>query len=212
LRPVLLRDLCEEGSALVPLFILILVCVFKRVFMKKHFFAMAFTAIAVGGMTCAANADTTTVSGGTVNFTGQVVNAACSVSADSVDQTVTLGQVRTSKLTAAGMVANQKENFSIKLEDCDTTVSQNAAVIFNGQQDSTLAGSLANTAGAGSATNVALQLYGPDGQVLNIGDTSGAIVLIDGENTVPLSVDYIATGAATAGNVAATATFSMVYS
>ncbi len=62
------------------------------------------------------------------------------------------------------MVANQKEDFSIKLEDCDTTVSQNAAVIFNGQQDSSLAGSLANTAGAGSATNVALQLYGPDGQ------------------------------------------------
>nr|WP_226779609.1 fimbrial protein [Klebsiella aerogenes] len=120
-----------------------------------------------------------------MNFTGQVVNAACSVSADSIDQTVTLSQVRTSKLTAAGMVANQKEDFSIKLEDCDTTVSQNAAVIFNGQQDSSLAGSLANTAGAGSATNVALQLYGPDGQVLNIGDTSGAITLINGENTVP---------------------------
>ncbi|HFZ0985470.1 TPA: fimbrial protein BcfA [Klebsiella aerogenes] len=180
--------------------------------MKKHLLVMVMTAMTAGGMTCAANADTSTVSGGTVNFTGQVVNAACSVSADSIDQTVTLSQVRTSKLTAAGMVANQKEDFSIKLEDCDTTVSQNAAVIFNGQQDSSLAGSLANTAGAGSATNVALQLYGPDGQVLNIGDTSGAITLINGENTVPLSVDYVATGAATAGNVAATATFSMVYS
>ncbi|HIE4918379.1 fimbrial protein BcfA [Klebsiella aerogenes] len=180
--------------------------------MKKHLLAMVMTAMAAGGMTCAVNADTSTVSGGTVNFTGQVVNAACSVSADSIDQTVTLSQVRTSKLTAAGMVANQKVDFSIKLEDCDTTVSQNAAVIFNGQQDSSLAGSLANTAGAGSATNVALQLYGPDGQVLNIGDTSGAITLINGENTVPLSVDYVATGAATAGNVAATATFSMVYS
>ena len=117
--------------------------------MKKHLLAMVMTAMAAGGMTCAANADTSTVSGGTVNFTGQVVNAACSVSADSIDQTVTLSQVRTSKLTAAGMVANQKEDFSIKLEDCDTTVSQNAAVIFNGQQDSSLAGSLANTAGAG---------------------------------------------------------------
>ena len=179
--------------------------------MKKHLLVMVMTAMTAGGMSCAANADTATVSGGTVNFTGQVVNAACSVSADSIDQAVTVSQGRT-KLTAAGMVANQKEDFSIKLEDCDTTVSQNAAVIFNGQQDSSLAGSLANTAGAGSATNVALQLYGPDGQVLNIGDTSGTITLIDGENTVPLSVDYVATGAATAGNVAATATFSMVYS
>ena len=91
---------------------------------------MMVTAISAGGMMTSAFADTATVSGGTVNFVGQVVNAACSVSADSVDQTVTLSQVRASKLTAAGMVANQKEDFSIKLEDCDTTVSQEAAVIF----------------------------------------------------------------------------------
>lgn len=180
--------------------------------MKKYLFAMVVAAIAAGGTATAAEADTTTVNGGTVNFVGQVVDAACSVTADSVDQTVTLSQVRSTKLTAAGMVANQKEDFNIKLEDCDTTVSQNAAVIFNGQEDATQPGSLANTAGAGSATNVALQLYGPDGQVLNVGETSSNVTLIDGGNTIPLSVDYIATGAATSGNVEATATFSMVYS
>ncbi|HCM7229837.1 TPA: fimbrial protein BcfA [Klebsiella aerogenes] len=185
--------------------------------MKKHVLAVVMAGLMAGGMVSAANAalpssSTTTVSGGTVNFVGQVVDAACAVSADSVDQTVTLSQVRTAKLTTAGMVANQRESFSIKLADCDTTVSKNAAVIFNGQQDSTQAGALANTAGVGAATNVALQLYGPDGNVLNLGDTSSAITLNDGQNTVPLSVDYIATGQATAGNVASTATFSMVYS
>lgn len=85
-------------------------------------------------------------------------------------------------------------------------------MIFNGQQDANQPGSLANTAGAGSATNVALQLYGPDGQALNIGESSSTVTLNDGENVIPLSVDYIATGAANAGNVTATATFSMVYS
>lgn len=180
--------------------------------MKKHILAMVIAAFAAGGVCVTAQADTTTVSGGTVNFVGQVVDAACSVSADSVDQTVTLGQVRATRLTAAGMTANQKEDFTIKLEDCDTSTTQNAAVIFNGQEDPLQAGALENTAGAGSATNVALQLYGPDGQVLNIGDTSSTVTLIQGENTIPLSVDYIATGAATAGNVAATATFDMVYS
>ncbi|EBF4723993.1 fimbrial protein BcfA [Salmonella enterica] len=174
--------------------------------MKKPVLALMVSAIAFGGMLSTAQADTTTVTGGTVNFVGQVVDAACSVSADSVDQTVTLGQVRASKLTEAGMVAN------IKLEDCDTQTSQNAAVIFNGQQDANQPGSLANTAGAGSATNVALQLYGPDGQALNIGESSSTVTLNDGENVIPLSVDYIATGTATAGNVTATATFSMVYS
>lgn len=184
--------------------------------MKKHLFAMAAIAIAMGGTMSASAAqltDTNTaVSGGSVNFIGQVVDAACSVSADSINQTVQLSQVRAAKLTTAGMVANQKENFTIKLEDCDTSVKQNAAVIFNGQQDANLAGTLANTAGAGSATNVALQLYGPDGQVLNVGDTSSSVALNNGENVIPLSVDYIATGEATAGNVSATATFSMVYS
>lgn len=181
--------------------------------MKKHALAVVVAAMTLSAQASAfAAGESTTVSGGTVNFVGQVVDAACSVSADTIDQTVTLGQVRAVKLTSPGMVANQKENFNIKLEDCDTSVQQNAAVIFNGQQDAGEPGSLANTAGAGSATNVALQLYGPDGQVLNIGETSSTVKLNNGENVIPLSVDYIATGEATAGNVTATATFSMVYS
>lgn len=122
------------------------------------------SAIAFGGMLSTAQADTTTVTGGTVNFVGQVVDAACSVSADSVDQTVTLGEVRASKINRGRYGGESKEDFTIKLEDCDTQTNQNAAVIFNGQQDANQPGSLANTAGAGSATNVALQLYGPDGR------------------------------------------------
>ncbi|HEM8731908.1 TPA: fimbrial protein BcfA [Enterobacter hormaechei] len=180
--------------------------------MKKQVIAMAVAGALAGGMAINAQADTVTVSGGTVNFVGQVVNAACSVAADSVDQTVTLSRVRTVKLTTVGMQANQKEDFKIVLEDCDATVSQNAAVIFNGQQDPAVEGSLANTAGAGSAKNVALQLFGPDGQALNIGDTSSNVKLINGENIIPLSVDYVATGAAEPGNVSSVATFQMVYS
>ncbi|MNC80543.1 Laminin-binding fimbrial subunit ElfA precursor [compost metagenome] len=75
------------------------------------------------------------------------------------------------------------------------------------------AGALANTAGAGAATNVALQLYGTDGAVLPLGTASSTTTLIDGENILPFSVDYIATGAAaTAGNVAAVATFTTTFS
>lgn len=180
--------------------------------MKKHILALVTAAALTGGICANAQADTVTVSGGSVDFVGQVVNAACSVAADSVDQTVILSQVRTVKLTQAGMMANQKEDFQIKLEDCDTSVSQNAAVIFNAQQDEAQPGTLANTAGAGSAQNVALQLFGPDGKTLHLGTSSSTVKLINGENIIPLSVDYIATGAATPGNVAATATFQMVYS
>jgi type 1 fimbria pilin len=155
----------------------------------------------------------TTVNGGTVNFAGTVVDAACSISSDSLNQTVTLDQVRTEKLATPGAAAGQAKPFDIKLLDCDSTVSQNASITFNGQTDVTITTALKNTAGAGSATNVALQLYGSDGKELGVGTASSTILLVDGTNSIPLSVDYVATlAAATAGNVAATATFSVTYS
>lgn len=43
-----------------------------------------------------------TVTGGTVHFTGRIVNAACAVSADSTDQTVNMGQYRTAFFDAKG--------------------------------------------------------------------------------------------------------------
>lgn len=181
--------------------------------MKKTVLAMMVAGVSLmAGMSAANAASTTTVSGGTVQFKGQVVDAACAVSSDSVDQVVIMGQARTARLTTVGEAAGQKQAFTIKLEDCDSTVSQNAAVMFNGQGDANQDGVLANTAGAGAAKNVALQLYGPDGNILAMGETSSTITLIDGENIIPLSVDYIATGEVTPGNVEATATFNMVYS
>lgn len=153
------------------------------------------------------------VSGGTVNFIGQVVNAACSVSSESADQTVRLDQVRTERLQTAGEAAGQKQPFEIVLKDCDITVSQNAGVTFNGQSDSSVNTALANTAGAGAAKHVALQLYGPDEAALNLGSDSSTITLIDGTNHIPLSVDYLATDAAgEPGDVSATATFNVNYS
>ncbi|MFP2237292.1 fimbrial protein [Pseudescherichia vulneris] len=161
----------------------------------------------------AAHAAPVTVSGGTINFEGQVVDAACSVGTTSANQTVTLDQVQSTKLATAGQAAGQQQPFSISLEGCDSSVSTNAGVTFNGQADLTTTTALANTAGAGSATNVALQLYGPDGKELGLGTDSSTITLTDGQNQIPFSVDYIATGAAaTAGAVSATATFNVNYS
>ena len=161
----------------------------------------------------AAHAAPVTVSGGTINFEGQVVDAACSVSTQSDNQTITLDQVQASKLATAGQAAGQQQPFSISLDDCDISVSATAGVTFCGQADTDNATALANTAGAGAASNVALQLYGPDGAELPLGTASSTVTLNDGQNVLPFSVDYVATGdAATAGNVAATATFSVNYS
>ncbi len=57
------------------------------------------------------------VAGGTVHFTGQMVNAACAVSAASENQTVQMGQYRTAHFAAVGDRSGAVP-VSIKLEDC----------------------------------------------------------------------------------------------
>lgn len=59
-----------------------------------------------------------------------------------MNQTVELGQVRSSRLAKAGDLSSAV-GFNIKLNDCDTNVSSNAAVAFLGttvtSNDDTLA-------------------------------------------------------------------------
>lgn len=152
-----------------------------------------------------------TVTGGTINFEGTVVDAACAVSADSADQTVQMGQVRTAQLADAGSTATSIP-FSISLEDCDTSVSTTAAVTFSGvasADDSTV---LAAGTGSDAAQNVAIKIYDNSGSAVNLGELSNATTLVDGGNTLPFVAKYYTpTGSATAGDASAQATFTMTY-
>lgn len=104
---------------------------------------------------------TTTVNGGVIHFKGEVVNAACAIDSESMNQTVELGQVRSSRLAKAGDLSSAV-GFNIKLNDCDTNVSSNAAVAFLGttvtSNDDTLA---LQSSAAGSAQNVGIQILVP---------------------------------------------------
>ncbi|WP_252354519.1 fimbria/pilus periplasmic chaperone [Escherichia coli] len=74
-----------------------------------------------------------------------------------MNQTVELGQVRSSRLAKAGDLSSAV-GFNIKLNDCDTNVSSNAAVAFLGttvtSNDDTLA---LQSSAAGSAQNVGIE-------------------------------------------------------
>lgn len=72
---------------------------FKNYLMK----VITIFSLLTTGFTYAANI---TVNGGAVHFKGEVVNAACSVDAGSVDQTVQLGQVKTTTLNEAGKTSS----------------------------------------------------------------------------------------------------------
>ncbi|MCU6278857.1 fimbrial protein [Enterobacter quasiroggenkampii] len=169
----------------------------------------------IGGNAFTAQAASTplTVSGGTIHFMGSVVDAPCSVGADSEHGIVILDQVTLGSMGAKGAASGQAKPFNISLENCDVATYKNATVTFHGQSSPDQAGVLANTAGSGAATGVALQLYGPDGNKLDVEKESSPQTLSTGTNKIPMSVDYVTTAdAPTAGAVESVATFQITYS
>lgn len=106
------------------------------------------------------------------------------------------------------------ESFNIKLNDCDTNVSSNAAVAFLGttvtSNDDTLA---LQSSAAGSAQNVGIEILDRTGEVLILdGATFSAKTdLIDGTNILPFQARYIALGQSVAGTANADATFKVQY-
>ncbi|MBJ6035047.1 type 1 fimbrial major subunit FimA [Salmonella enterica subsp. enterica serovar Bovismorbificans] len=160
-------------------------------------------------------ADPVSVSGGTVHFEGELVNAACAVSTQSSDQVVTLGQYRTASFAAVGDTTAQIP-FSIVLNDGDPKVAATAAVAFSGQSDITNNNLLAVTSADNgtTASGVGIEILDntstalkPDGATF-----STAQALVEGTNTLRFSARYKATAtSATPGQANADATFIMKY-
>ncbi|AHG19980.1 type-1 fimbrial protein subunit A [Chania multitudinisentens RB-25] len=175
--------------------------------------SLAASVVAILSLAGVANA-ATTVNGGSVHFKGEVVNAACAVDAGSTNQTVPLGQVKTTTLATAGNTSSAV-GFNIQLNDCDTAVSKQASVAFTG----TAVSSTYNTAlalqgsASGNASNVGVQILDRTGTALALDGSafSSTTTLNDGTAVVPFQARYIATGVATAGLANAEATFQVQY-
>lgn len=156
-----------------------------------------------------------TIQGGTVHFTGELVNAACAVSTDSANQTVNLGQYRTAKLATSGDKTTPVP-FQIKLVDCDPAVQATAAVAFYGQTVLGNPNLLAVSSGGGNATaaqNVGIEVADDLSKALGFGglDFSAAKKLNTGSNVLNFSARYVATGISTPGLANADATFVVKY-
>lgn len=183
--------------------------------MKKNMVSVAFgLALMTLGSTAAL---AITVPGGTVHFKGTIVNSACAVSADSTDQTVKLGQYRSAEFTNVGSLSGAVP-FTIKLEDCDPTVSTTASTSFSGNldslDDSLLAVSNISGGASGAATGVGIQITDhagvilkPDGSVF-----STPYTLSNDSNVLHFTARYKSTAAdVTPGAADADATFTMQY-
>ncbi|MGP2925574.1 fimbrial protein [Serratia bockelmannii] len=69
---------------------------------------------------------------GTVTFTGEIIDAPCSIAPGNIDQTVPLGQISNLSLQG-GRESEVKEKVWIQLEDCTNTTAKLVQTTFTGQ-------------------------------------------------------------------------------
>lgn len=125
---------------------------------------------------------------GKVTFKGEIIDAPCSISSDSIDQTVELGQIANSILAQGG--SSTPKQFTIELEDCvlETGVNDKVSITFSGASagfDSKLLGVTGLT---GAVGNVGIQITDTQGLPIDMGiTTTQAHQLQDGSNTLQYS-------------------------
>ncbi|CAI0927135.1 fimbrial protein [Serratia entomophila] len=182
--------------------------------MKLNKIMMA--AVLAFGVSSVAHAAVKDQGHGTVTFTGSIIDAPCSITPESVDQTVNLGQVSNVALKDGGK--STPKNFQIKLENCELTTAEGAgknntvSLTFTGASsaaDKDLLGITGTAKGAGIA------ITDGAGNNITLGKPSNAQTLQNGNNTLSFAA-YLqgskASGAAIVpGEFQSVADFTLAY-
>ncbi|MEB4676312.1 fimbrial protein [Enterobacteriaceae bacterium G50] len=182
--------------------------------MRKNILILSMSAILGCGSALAA--DDSAVTDGTLTITGEVVAPACTIATDSRSSSVAMDKVSATKLQTLGQESGVKKDIPINLTDCDTTATSNAAFTFTAEADPAVATAFKNqNTGGGAATNVAVQMYMPDGTTKIVPNTEtaqdGITLAGTADQTITFKADYVATGHATAGTVQVMTTFHINY-
>ncbi|TQO04897.1 UNVERIFIED_ORG: major pilin subunit PapA [Citrobacter freundii] len=143
--------------------------------------------------------------GGTVTFTGNIVDAPCSIAPESADQSIDFGQISKAHLNADGI--SIKKDLNIKLVNCEP--GKNVAVTFTG---ATIAGAATELGTAGD-TGTAIVISGQDGKPVSFGTAGAAQNLKEGDNTLHYSswVKKATNGTVKEGDFTAVANFNLAY-
>lgn len=172
--------------------------------MTKFFLAMA---VAMG---VASGANAADQGHGTVSFSGAVIDAPCSIDAESVDQVVELGQVSNVALQAGeGTGTSVPKNFQIHLQGCSLSTVKSVTTTFAPN-----AGGDAYLAVTGEAKGVGVVLADASGAPIKLGQASNATSLKDGDNVLEFSAYVQGNGVAdeiVPGDFKAVADFSLNY-
>lgn len=164
-------------------------------------------AMVAGAM--ATNANATDQGHGTVTFTGSIIDAPCSISPDSSDQTVDLGQVSNLALKDGGKSVPQ--NFVIKLLQCDTTTKKTVTTTFAGTASAANPDLLGIQ---GTAKGASVGITTDTGVLVKLGEPSPAQALLNGDNNLTFSAYLQGDGASATivpGQFQAIASFALDY-
>lgn len=151
-------------------------------------------------------------SDGTITFNGALTNATCTITGGG-NQTVTLPTLSTATLATTGATAGGTL-FSISVSACTAGLTTATAYFEAGANTDLTTGRLKST---GTAGNVEIQVLNADGTVVNLSGASVAAqgatpaALVASAGTQNFIAQYYAMGATTAGSVASSVTYSMVY-
>lgn len=165
-----------------------------------------------GGVLLALLAGTVLAHDGQVNITGLITDNTCSVSPDSKDFTVEMGNVAAKTFYRAGD-GTRYEPFAIHLEKCGGAAS-GVTVSFDGPTDPLNPDLLALNGGAGYATGIGVAIYNPDKSLIPMGKESVQTPLTPDQEQATLNfyANYIADGGTvTSGTANASATFMLTY-
>ncbi|MDP1292919.1 MULTISPECIES: fimbrial protein [Klebsiella] len=150
---------------------------------------------------------------GKVTFKGSIIDAPCSISPQSIDQTVDLGQISNVALVDGGK--STPRTFDIALENCDiSSVTSGVQLTFSGaaasfDTDKKTLGIVGTGAGAG------VQITNGSGEVMTLGKPSPFQNIQNGSNTLRFSAYLVGNGGAldtiTVGEFSSVADFTLSY-
>ncbi|WP_429092789.1 fimbrial protein [Aeromonas veronii] len=181
----------------------------RNEFMKKSIIAIAMLSGISVNIQAATNGGS-----GTVTFTGSVIEAACSIKASDVNQTVDMGQVSVTTLTKYKQ--STPRPFKITLEGCDMTNVPNGSVdvMFTG---TTVASATTQLEPQGLAKGVAIEITNTNAGTntpIKFGTATSIGSLVDGTNTLSFSAKMVPIDPAkpaTPGDFTALANFALQY-
>lgn len=147
---------------------------------------------------------------GQVTFTGAIIDAPCSISNDSIEQTIEMGQISNAALQNGGQ--STPRNFTIDLEECVFEAGNNkVTATFTGMESVAGNGLLGIT---GTAKGASIAITDGSGAVIELGKPTKEQALQAGNNTLNFAAYVQGDGASatiTEGNFQAVADFTLAY-